>query len=462
MKKAEIIFSSILVPIDYMLLVGAGLSAYALRYSEVYTTYVREVVFSLSLAEYLRFVLLIGVVWIIIFALAGIYSMRANRKIFEVLSRIFLAASTGTLAVIVIFFFSRELFSSRFIILAAWGLSIIYISLAHLIITWIQRLLFKKGIGVHRVVLVGSDKTSEMLVSEFKKNIKLGYRVVVWSQGYSSELRDKVVALYKEGGVDEIVQADPNLSREDTLSLIELANDYHLDFKYAADLLGARRSNFEIRTINGIPIVEIKKTPLDGWGKVAKRLFDILGSIFFLVLFSPIYLIMPIVIKLDSAGPVFYIDERVGAKAKRFNLYKFRSMIRDADKMKEKLMAENERVEGPLFKMENDPRITKVGKFIRKTSIDELPNFWNVLIGNMSLVGPRPHEPHEVARYEKHHRKVLNIKPGITGMAQVSGRSSLNFEDEVKLDTLYIEGWSMWLDIIILFKTPFILLKMID
>ena len=168
--------------------------------------------------------------------------------------------------------------------------------------------------------------------------------------------------------------------------------------------------------------------------------------------------LLPFIIKMDSKGRAVYRTQRVGARGKRFYLYKFRSMVSGADKMKEELMQKNERPDGPLFKMENDPRITKVGKFIRRMSLDEIPNFWNVLIGNMSLVGPRPHEPREVERYQKHHRKLLNIKPGITGLAQVSGRSTLDFETEVKLDTLYIETWSIRLDVLILIKTPLVVL----
>lgn len=292
--------------------------------------------------------------------------------------------------------------------------------------------------------------------------MRLGYKIVYWAQEADQGLDQKIKELVGADMADEIVQADPNFKREQTLKLIDIANQYHLDFKYAADLLGARRFNFDIRTINGIPLVEIKKTPLDGWGRVVKRIFDIFSSIFLMIIFSPIFLFLPVIIRLDSKGPAFYRTERVGARGKRFYLYKFRSMIVGADKMKEELLPNNERGGGPLFKMENDPRITRVGKFIRRTSLDEFPNFWNVLIGNMSLVGPRPHEPKEVEKYEKHHKKLLNIKPGITGMAQVSGRSTLSFEDEVKLDTLYIETWSLWLDLIILFKTPFIVIKLID
>jgi len=462
MKKTEIIFSSILVPIDYVLLVLAGLSAYFLRYSEIYATNIREVVFSLSVFEYSRYVFLVALVWIIIFGLTGMYSMRPGRKIFKMLSNIFLGCSTGTLIVIVVFFFSRELFSSRFIILAAWALAVLYISLAHLIIKWIQQGFYKRKIGVHRVVFVGGDEKALAIENEFENNLKLGYQIVYRSNKVDELLVQQIKNLAADNKIDEIIQADASFNREQTLLLIELANEYHLEFKYAADLLGARKANIEVHTINGIPIVEIKKTPLDGWGKIVKRLFDIVGALFFVILFFPIFLVVSIIIKMDSKGPIIYKDLRVGAKGKTFYLYKFRSMVDKADSLRKKLMQQNERADGPLFKMENDPRITKIGKFIRKTSIDEMPNFWNVLIGKMSLVGPRPHRPEEVKKYQRHHKKLLNIKPGITGMAQVSGRSTLDFETEVKLDTLYIETWSLWLDIIILLKTPLVLVKFID
>ena len=334
--------------------------------------------------------------------------------------------------------------------------------LVHILMSRLQRSLYKHGIGIHRVFLVGGGHTSEMLVGEFNRNPKLGYIIVERMNEVDQTCVSEIKRLAKENKIDEIVQSDPNVSRQQTLILMDIANEYHLDFKYAADLLGARRFNFEIKTINGIPLVEIKKTPLDGWGRVVKRIFDICGACLALIIFLPIFLIVPIIIKLDSKGPAVYKTQRVGAKGKKFYLYKFRSMIIGADKMKQELMLKNERADGPLFKMSDDPRITRVGKFIRKISLDELPNFWNVLVGNMSLVGPRPHEPGEVARYAKHHKKLLNIKPGITGLAQVTGRSRLNFEEEVKLDTLYIETWSLWLDIVILLKTPGILIRMID
>jgi lipopolysaccharide/colanic/teichoic acid biosynthesis glycosyltransferase len=171
-----------------------------------------------------------------------------------------------------------------------------------------------------------------------------------------------------------------------------------------------------------------------------------------------VFVVIAICIKMDTPGPVFFIQKRVGYRGQEFWLFKFRSMYKDADKMKQQLLAHSER-KGPLFKMKNDPRITRVGKFLRRTSLDELPQLFNVLIGNMSLVGPRPHLPSEVAEYQKHHRLLFTIKPGITGMAQVNGRSGLDFEDEVRFDLSYIQNWSLFLDIYIILKTIVVVLR---
>jgi lipopolysaccharide/colanic/teichoic acid biosynthesis glycosyltransferase len=175
--------------------------------------------------------------------------------------------------------------------------------------------------------------------------------------------------------------------------------------------------------------------------------------------------IFALLVKIDSHGPVLYRNTRIGKEGKSFKLYKFRSMLlqyctgdeyanETAQEYEKELIKSQNSKSGPIYKIANDPRVTKIGKFIRRWSIDELPQLFNVLGGSMSLVGPRPHQPREVAKYELHHKKLLNIKPGITGMAQISGRSDLTFEEEVKLDTYYIENWSLFLDFSILLRTP--------
>jgi len=260
-----------------------------------------------------------------------------------------------------------------------------------------------------------------------------------------------------------VIHVNPNGNVPQTTELIDFVNDHHLSFRYAADLLGTQLSNTEVTTIAGTPIVEVKHTSLDGWGRIAKRVFDILGATVLIIVLLPIMLITAFSIVIDTRGPILFWYKRIGQFGKPFTYFKFRSMIHNAHlyRYDDKFLSqqENLREGSPVMKFRRDPRITRVGRIIRRFSIDELPELFLVLRGTMSLVGPRPHEIEEVERYQKHHKKVLTIKPGITGISQVSGRSDLPFEDEVKLDSFYIENWSLTLDIQILLKTPFAVLR---
>ena len=187
-----------------------------------------------------------------------------------------------------------------------------------------------------------------------------------------------------------------------------------------------------------------------------KRLIDIICSFVGILVLSPLFIIIAIIVKFTSKGPIFFSQKRVGRNGKEFDMYKFRSMVVNAEELKEKLAAQNE-ISGPMFKMKDDPRVTKVGKFIRKTSIDELPQLWNILKGDMSLVGPRPSLPKEVAQFEDWMYKRLEVKPGLTCYWQVSGRNNIDFEDWMKLDIRYVEERNLWIDIKLICKTVFVL-----
>ena len=190
--------------------------------------------------------------------------------------------------------------------------------------------------------------------------------------------------------------------------------------------------------------------------EICKRAIDIIGAISGLLLLSPVIVIVACAIKFTSKGPVFFSQKRVGKNGELFDMYKFRSMVVNAEELKEKLAHQNE-MSGPMFKMKDDPRVTKVGKFIRKTSLDELPQLWNVLKGDMSLVGPRPSLPKEVAQFEKWMYKRLSVKPGLTCFWQVSGRNNIDFEDWMKLDIKYVDERNIWIDIKLIFKTVLVL-----
>lgn len=466
MKKSELVFSFILVPLDLIMIILAGVSAYNIRYAQ-FITGIRPVVFNLPFWEYFKILLIIGPLWLILFALAGLYNIRSARTIVKEVYRVVLACSTGLMAVVVLIFLRRELFDSRFIVLAAWILSIVYISLARIIVRFLQRYLFKFNIGVRQVVLVGDSKTTENLLRTFSSGQEAGYEVVKRLRDFSLETAQELQKFLKTKDFDEIIQSDPNLTKAETLRMFDFADENHITFKYAADLLDTKVLKTEVSEISGVPIVEVKKTTLEGWGRIAKRIFDVITSTILIIIVSPILLITALAIKLDSRGPILFsrLDDdsllyRVGQGGKLFHYFKFRSMIDKHNYMRYTELADkNVRKDGPMVKIADDPRVTRVGKFIRRFSIDELPELFLVLKGDMSLVGPRPHLPEEVAKYEHHHKKVLTIKPGITGMAQISGRSDLSFEEEVKLDTYYIENWTLLLDLAILLRTPLAVLR---
>jgi len=221
-----------------------------------------------------------------------------------------------------------------------------------------------------------------------------------------------------------------------------------------------------VETLLGIPLVEVKRTSLEGWGKIVKRAFDFIGSLVLLLFLAIPMGLVAVLIKLNSRGPVFFSRrdngsplQRVGQYGKPFNYFKFRSMVDKCDSWRYTKLKELNFRKGPLVKIKDDPRVTKVGRFIRRFSIDELPELFLVLIGRMSLVGPRPHLPEEVAQYKKEYKRLFLVKPGITGFAQISGRSDLDFDEEARLDMMYIENWSLLYDLIILLKTPWVVLK---
>ena len=466
MKKIESFFSALFVPVDFLLLILAGISAYYLRFSH-WSISIRPVIFNLTFSEYFKSVLVIAVLWIIIFAMSGLYQIRNARLLAQEIRKIFFACSTGLALVAIIIFFQRELFDSRFIVLVGWLFAVVYISLTHVFIRWFQRRLFVYGIGVHKVILVGNSKTTENFIAEFSSNKKAGFEVVKRVRDFSLDTVKELAEFIETHEVDEIIQSDPNLSKIETLRLFDFANENHITFKYVADLLEVKVLRTEVAEMIGVPVVEVKRTTLEGWGRIFKRIFDILVSGLIIIIISPILLLTALAIVLDSRGPVFFSKRddgspvtRVGAGGVPFKYFKFRSMTPNSDSMRYNELADrNLRSDGPMVKIKDDPRVTRVGKFIRRWSIDELPELFLVFIGRMSLVGPRPHLPEEVAKYENYHKKTLTIKPGITGLAQVSGRSDLLFEEEAKLDIYYIENWSMLLDISILFRTPFAVLK---
>jgi len=450
MKKGELVFSALLLPVDFVMLLAAGIATYFLR-TRILSAF-RPVLFEFDLpfSEYFVLVVVVSLVFITAYAISGLYNLRSTRGALEEFSRIVVASSAGIMSVIVFVFLRQELFNSRFLVLGAWFLAIVFVSAGRFLMRRLQKIFISKyNFGVHKVIVIGGDSVTGKVVNEIENNPVTGYRIV--KHLINPDVEEVKLAVANPG-VDEVILANPNYPAEKVLDLVDFCHENHLIFKFVPNLYQTLTTNFVVDTFSGVPLVELRRTALDGWGKIAKRIIDIVGSVFGLVILSPLFLVIAFAIKWESEGPVFVGLERI-SRNKKFKLFKFRSMIKDAEKYKKYLLPFNERSEGPLFKMKNDPRITKVGRFLRRYRLDEFPQLWNVLRGDISLVGPRPHQPDEIARYQKHHKRVLDIKAGMTGMAQISGSSDLPFEEEVALDTLYIERWSLWQDFKILFLT---------
>jgi len=452
MKRNDLFFATFLVPTDYIMLILSGVFVYFLRFTAF--TSLRPVIYEIPFKEYLISILLIALLWLGIFVLSGLYSLGLKRRFSKEVPKIFLACSMGIMLIVAFIFFKGEYFSSRFIILAVWLVSIFFVSLGRALIHILELSAYRKGKNLEPILILGKDKTTEQIINYLQNNPGIGYQVL---DNPKSFLNLKEKWFDRTGEINQIIQTDPFLGRLEILQIIDFCQEHQIIFRYAADIFDSLVSNVQMETINGVPIITLGKTALCGWGRIVKRFIDLIGASLALIFFSPLFLIFAIIIKIDSRGPAFASLKRIGQKNRPFQLYKFRSMILNAEKFKKDLLEQNER-EGPLFKIKNDPRITRFGHFLRKTSLDELPQLFNIIKGEMSLVGPRPHEPKEIANYARHHKQLLAIKPGLTGLPQISGRSKLSFEEEAKLDIYYIENWSLLFDLqITLMTVPVIL-----
>jgi exopolysaccharide biosynthesis polyprenyl glycosylphosphotransferase len=468
MKKTELLFNIISIPVDAIMLVLAGIVSFYFR--ENFTQVVGPIIYRLSLSQFLGVIEKIIPALIIIFALLGLYNLRGTRKFLREFSRIVIGESLGLLLVILLFFFNQSIFPSRFIILATWGLGIIFVFLGRTVLRQIQKTLFSKNIGLHKLVIIVGGGQELPVIEQVYKNKRYGYEIS-GELCYDENIFNNLEKLYSENKVDEILQANLALDDGSNLKLVQFARNNGLSFSFVPNLFEVQRNAVEMSELKGIPVIALKNTPLDGWGQVIKRVADFVLSLFCLIITSPLFLLIAIAIKLDSRGKIIYSAKR-GGKGSDFTFYKFRTMFShlsvgegyggsEAEKVRKELWKKNNRggEDGPFLKIKHDPRVTRVGRFLRKTKLDEIPQFWNVLVGDMSMVGPRAHVLDEVGKYRDRYRRMFSIKPGVFGMAQIAQVSwpDLPFEEEIKLNTYYIENWSLWLDVKVLAKSFWLL-----
>lgn len=467
MKRTELALMVLQVPLDYIMLLLAGISAYYLRFTD-WAIALKPVVFDLTLSEFGSYISLVAFGWIVIFAFVGLYSTNPNRRFASDMMRLIVGVGVGLAGVALYVMFTQQLFDSRFLVAAGAGFSVLYVAIGRFVMRGIKGVLYRVGIGLRKVAIIGTESVSKDIINTLAVRPELGYTVAGNYKTFNASVAEKMT----DASVDEVILTNPRADKSEALAILDYCNERHIVFKYSADLFATYGANMQVHPLAGVPIVELRRTRLGAWGRVVKRLTDVVLSIVLIIITSPIMLVAAIAILIETGRPVLYKNERVGVRGKHFFAFKFRSMYKEdctgdefgaagkkAAAREQELIEKQNSKEGPVYKIANDPRVTPLGKFIRRWSIDELPQFFNVLQGTMSIVGPRPHQPREVAGYEKKHKTVFTIKPGVTGLAQISGRSDLSFEEEMKLDVLYIERWSLLLDLIIFIKTPFILFK---
>jgi len=331
---------------------------------------------------------------------------------------------------------------------------------------WAQKKGNQRGIppiaGMRNVLIVGAGGLGRRLANYLKEHPELGRSVCGFLDdgklprkgvmGSTSDLAELARAEF----VDEVILAGPH-DREKTLRVVRAARQLRLDVKMAPDLFGCEAA-WEMERIGGIPLISLHEERLPIAGLRLKRALDVVGAVAALILLAPVLAGLAILIKLDSPGPVLYAALRAGRKGRPFLCYKFRTMVRDADALKDELRARNQR-EGPFFKITDDPRITRIGRFLRRYSLDEVPQLCNVLKGEMSLVGPRPHPLDDFSAYAIEHLPRLDVIPGITGLWQVTARRDPSFQAGMNLDIEYIHRWSLGMDLRILLKTAAVVLR---
>ena len=406
---------------------------------------------------------------IAIFAIRGLYTIRRTGTWFRQAWTITSSATMGLAFLITYYFVFEPPSNSRLLVPFVWAMAIVVLCLGRLIISAVMGILYRIGLGETRLLVVGSGRLGKMIMQHIAANPNLGYSLIGFLHDMDAPPSDfgrfkmlgtleDLSLVIRSMQVDEVIIALPAHMHQQCIRTVRLCERLGASFKLVPDLYELRLSRIDMEAVEGIPLIGIKGVSLNSLQRAITRIVDILVAILLMIIGSPLWLCMALAIRLTSAGGVIYRSTRIGLNGKPFQVYKFRSMYQDSDRLKAALLTYNE-AQGPLFKIRDDPRITPIGRFLRRTSFDEVPQLINVIRGEMSLVGPRPSLPNEVAQYEEWEKERLAIKPGMTGLWQVRGRSDISFDEGVLMDLYYIENWSLRLYFQILFRTiPVVLL----
>jgi exopolysaccharide biosynthesis polyprenyl glycosylphosphotransferase len=412
---------------------------------------------------YLAFFLLYAALIVLCCAFQNLYRRLENPYGREESWNVFKAVAMATLLLAVFIFLSGHKDISRLWVGCSAVLNVVTLIAWRRVLRRVVIRRVEQGIGARNAVIVGAGKMGQALAQYLERNKQLGYLIKGFlDQNHNGDTRilgkiEDLARIARAHFIDDVFVTIPS-AREVVKNVALVARMNHLSVKVLPEFYDGLGWNVPMECLGDFPVRVLHREPIPTLGLFFKRTIDVIVATLGLVLAAPLCALISAAVKLDSKGPVLYRHRRVGKKGRPFCCFKFRTMVADADALKERMRHLNER-QGPFFKMSDDPRITKVGKFLRQYSLDEIPQFWNVLAGDMSLVGPRPHPLDDYERYSLEHLRRLDVKPGVTGLWQVSARKDPSFEKSVHLDSRYIENWNLALDFKILLKTIPVVLR---
>lgn len=420
---------------------------------------------ALDVRDYYNSLLVIVVIWWLFFDLQNAYSSRRIVSLFFDLKSVLRTVFLGTMALFAVCYLLRIELPPRSILALFVIINVPLLLVGKLFFYFLRNYMRAAGKLRTTVLVVGAGEKAGRYIDSLRRDWDWGLDLVgfvdddpkkVGMHYYGAEVIGTpadMPSILHQHAIDEVVFAVPTRHLEDCVDMFALCEQEGVRTLIISDFFSGLISRVESEVIRGIPVLIYSTTPLKEWQWFVKRIFDIIFSATMLLLLSPLCLAIALAIKLTSKGPVFYQWQVVGLNKKKFTGYKFRTMVVGADRLKELLMDKNE-MEKVVFKMKDDPRVTPIGQILRRFSLDELPQLWSVLRGDMSTVGPRPPLVTELEDFESWHRRKLSVKPGLTCLWQVSGRSEINdFDEWVRLDLEYIDNWTLWLDFKILLKT---------
>ncbi len=445
---------------------------------------------SQEFAPYGTLLLFVVLIRLVVLRYYDLYRLRGEFSFFNDAIRLFKSTAIGSLLIVAAAFLYRGGFQyrafsyARAVFVLDFVLSFAGVVTLRVLVRSLQMFARQRQLNLIPTLVVGQGPEAALCIKEMRERPSLGYRVIgvvenIAIEGPGQATYEGVPVISKlaglpdairDSGANEVIIADPRVDGDTLFDvMMRCGRRRGVEFRIAPSLFNCLPSKTEIDQIGALPMIRLFREPLSDTSRIVKRVSDIVIAVLALALLLPLWLIIAVLIKWNSPGPIFFKQERVGMDGRIFLVYKFRTMHVDSDHT---IHEEYQRMfiagraeanlgdaERPAYKLPADPRITRVGRWLRRTSLDEVPQLFNVLLGDMSVVGPRPPIPYEVEAYELAHRKRLDMKPGLTGLWQVSGRNRLPFEEMVRLDLFYIENWSLLLDLKIILRTALVILR---